>query len=101
DVRAALGESADVARHWYGFSPGGNFEHGTTIPNRLHAVGQLARPDEVEAARQALLEVRSERVRPGLDDKVLTEWNAYLVSALAEAGSVLDEPSWVAAASEI
>ena len=37
DVRTVLGERADVARHWYGFRPGGNFEHGTTIPNRLHA----------------------------------------------------------------
>src|SRR5690606_17555726 len=51
EVRSVLGEAADVARHWYGFGPGGNFEHGTTIPNRLHAVGELARPAEVEAAR--------------------------------------------------
>src|SRR5690606_19741967 len=51
EVRTVLGDAADVARHWYGFGPGGNFEHGTTIPNRLHAVGELARPAEVEAAR--------------------------------------------------
>ncbi|MEO7429831.1 MAG: thioredoxin domain-containing protein, partial [Acidimicrobiales bacterium] len=91
EVRAVLADDADVARHWYGFRPGGNFEHGATIPNRLHAIGELARPAEVEAARAALFAARSKRVRPGLDDKVLTEWNAYLVAALAEAGAAAAE----------
>jgi uncharacterized protein YyaL (SSP411 family) len=99
-VRAVLGDVADAARRWYGFRPGGNFEHGTTIPNRLHALGELARPPDVEAARQRLFDARAERVRPGLDDKVLTEWNAYLVAALAEAGAAAAEPEWVAAAVE-
>jgi uncharacterized protein YyaL (SSP411 family) len=101
DVRAVLGEDADVARHWYGFRPGGNFEHGTTILNRLHALGALARPDDVEAARAKLFEARAERIRPGLDDKVLTEWNAYLIAALAEAGAAAGEPGWVDAAISI
>jgi uncharacterized protein YyaL (SSP411 family) len=101
EVRSILGDGADAALEWYGFEPGGNFEHGTTIPNRLHAIGSLDRPPEVEAARQALFEARSQRVRPGLDDKVLTEWNAYLVSALAEAGAAAAEPAWVDAAVEI
>jgi hypothetical protein len=101
DVGTVLGEDADVARQWYGFRPGGNFEHGTTIANRLHAVGQLARPDEVESARAALFEARATRVRPGLDDKVLTEWNAYLVSALAEAGAATGETAWIDAAVEV
>ena len=100
EVREVLGEQADVARHWYGFRPGGNFEHGATIPNRMHARGELARPPDVEEARQALFEARATRVRPGLDDKVLTEWNAYLVAALAEAGAATGERAWVDAAVE-
>jgi hypothetical protein len=99
-VREVLGDQADVARRWYGFRPGGNFEHGTTIPNRLHARGELQRPADVEAARAALFDARTRRVRPGLDDKVLTEWNAYLVAALAEAGAAAGEPTWTAAAVE-
>ena len=99
-VREVLGDDASVALDWYGIRPGGNFEGGTTIPNRMHARGALARPPEVEAARQRLLDARSQRVRPGLDDKVLTEWNAYLVAALAEAGAAAAEPAWVEAAVE-
>jgi uncharacterized protein YyaL (SSP411 family) len=99
-IRAALGDAelADAACAWWGVGSGGNFEHGTTILNRLHARGVLARPEPIEAARARLLAVRSERVRPGLDDKVLTEWNAYAVAALAEAGAALGEPTWVDAA---
>jgi uncharacterized protein YyaL (SSP411 family) len=100
EVRAVLGPEADAALAWYGFRAGGNFEHGTTIPNRMHARGDLARPDDIERARQALLDARSRRVRPGLDDKVLTEWNAYLVAALAEAGAAAGEPAWIDAAVE-
>ena len=66
----------------------------------MHARGELARPPEVEAARQALFDARAQRVRPGLDDKVLTEWNAYLVAALAEAGAATGEAAWVDAAVE-
>jgi uncharacterized protein YyaL (SSP411 family) len=99
-VREVLGDAAGEAMAWYGITSGGNFEHGTTILNRLHARGELARPPAIEAARVALLAHRAGRVRPGLDDKVLTEWNAYAVAALAEAGAAAAEPTWVAAAVE-
>ena len=100
-VREVLGAHADDALEWYGIRDGGNFEHGTTIPNRLHAVGSLARPDGIEQARIALLDARARRIRPGLDDKVLTEWSAYLVAALAEAGAAMGTAEWVDAAREI
>src|SRR5690606_25228540 len=100
EVRAVLGDAAPAALDWYGVTEQGNVEGGRTILNRLHAVGELARPADVEAARQALLEARAQRVRPGLDDKVLTEWNAYLVAALAEAGAAIGETTWVTTAVE-
>ena len=101
EVRAVLGDAAPAALDWYGVTEQGNVAGGRTILNRLHAVGELARPADVEAARQALLEARAQRVRPGLDDKVLTEWNAYLVAALAEAGAAIGETTWVTTAVEI
>jgi uncharacterized protein YyaL (SSP411 family) len=56
------------------------------------------RPPEVERARAALFEARDRRVRPGLDRKVLTEWNALWIAALAEAGAATGEQAWVDAA---
>ncbi|MDP8993335.1 MAG: thioredoxin domain-containing protein [Actinomycetota bacterium] len=84
------------AAEWYGVTRGGNFE----ATNILHRPvrGDLLRPPEVEAARQRLFRVRQERVRPGLDDKVLTEWNAMFVSSLAEAGAALGRDDWLEAA---
>jgi uncharacterized protein YyaL (SSP411 family) len=53
---------------------------------------------QLEQAKVKLLEVRSTRVRPHLDDKILTSWNALMISAFAKAGQILDEPRYLAAA---
>jgi len=42
--------------------------------------------DLINSARQALFRVRDERVRPGLDDKVLTSWNGLMIKGMAMAG---------------
>jgi uncharacterized protein len=77
---------------WFGITEEGNFE-GTTILRR--PVGApLDGPVAVELGRRKLFEARSARVRPGLDDKVLTEWNAMYASALAEAASATGTKEW-------
>ena len=96
---AGLIEHLDEVLQWYGIVEGGNFE-GASIPNRLHARGQLERPPHIEAARQALLHDRGFRPRPGLDDKVLTEWNALMVAALAEAAAATGRADWLGSAVE-
>jgi len=96
DLREVCGADADAAVDWYGVSSRGNWE-GTNILER-HVRGDLLRPEPVERARMALFTARGQRVRPGLDHKVLTEWNALMLSALAEAASATGDPLWVAAA---
>ena len=81
---------------WFDVTPGGNFE-GATILRR--PVGDpLVGSDLVEEGRRRLLAARSARVRPGLDDKVLTEWNAMYASALAEAAAAAGRTDWATAA---
>ncbi len=92
ELRDALGEDADVAITWFGATAQGNFvdpHHPAPGLNVLEDRGE--RPDEAAQARirSRLLEVRELRVRPGLDDKRLTSWNALMVTALAEAGAAL------------
>ncbi|MCE9607852.1 MAG: thioredoxin domain-containing protein [Planctomycetia bacterium] len=53
---------------------------------------------ELSAARAKLLAVRTKRIPPGLDDKVLTSWNGLMIDAMATAARVLGEPRYLAAA---
>ena len=85
-----------AAAQWYGASAGGNWE-GTNILWRSR-FGEIARPPEIEDARRRLFERRQGRTRPGLDGKVLTEWNSMGVAALAYAGRAFGQEAWVAEA---
>ncbi len=83
---------ADALMGFFGVTEEGNFE-GSTILHR--PVGRALMGNEaVEAGRAILAEARDHRVRPGLDDKVLTEWNAMYASALAEAAAGTRNPEW-------
>jgi uncharacterized protein YyaL (SSP411 family) len=76
-------------------TPGGTFEHGASVLQRL------AEPDDrdrYERVRTALLAARAARPQPGRDDKVVCAWNGLAIAALAEGGALLDRPEWVAAA---
>jgi uncharacterized protein YyaL (SSP411 family) len=92
ELRAVLGDRATDAIAYFGASDAGNFE-GTNV---LEARGP--EPPDRDEIRARLLEVRSKRVWPGLDDKRLAAWNALTISALAEAGAVLEREDYVDAA---
>jgi uncharacterized protein len=97
-IEEALGaELARAAIEWYEVSADGNFE-GVNILSRLQHRGELIRPPHIEEARRRLFEVREGRRRPGLDDKVLTEWNALMLATLAQAAAAMQRDDWLAAA---
>jgi uncharacterized protein YyaL (SSP411 family) len=79
-------------------TPAGNFEGH----NILNCLIPLPRSDEDEARlaalRTKLLAARGMRVRPGLDDKILADWNGLMIAALTNASLMLAEPSWLASA---
>ena len=96
EIIDALGkeDAAFFVRH-YGVTEEGNFE-GRSILNNL-ARSERSGEDEARLAslRTALLTVRDRRVRPGLDDKVLADWNGLMIAALVNAGIAFDEPRWI------
>jgi hypothetical protein len=85
-----LARIAPEALDYYGASPEGNFE-GRTIAT-------AAGPEPPAESRARLLDARSRRIRPGLDDKVLASWNGLAIAALAEAGPALGRADFVEAA---
>jgi uncharacterized protein YyaL (SSP411 family) len=107
EITTVLGpELADTFNYVYDISPGGNWE-GHNIPNSPKTLEQNAKllkttPEALAAklseAKRKLYDVRAERVWPGRDEKILTAWNALMISAFAQAGPLLDEPRYTTAA---
>ncbi len=100
EIRDVLGtDDFALFAEVYDVSADGNFE-GHTILNRLNAIE--LRDDETEARlaemRAKLLARRAGRVRPGFDDKVLTDWNGLMIAALANASEAFGKPEWIEAA---
>jgi len=93
EVREVCGSDADAAIAWYGVTGAGNFEGASILHRPVR--GDLLRPDDVERARQALFARREARVRPGLDDKVLTEWNGLMLATLADAAMATGKSDWL------
>jgi uncharacterized protein YyaL (SSP411 family) len=88
-------EDAAVFAAHYDVSLQGNFE-GRTILNRLkHLPRSMEDEARLAPMRAKLLAVRERRVWPGLDDKVLADWNGLMIAALANAGVLLEEPAWL------
>ena len=56
--------------------------------------------ERLAASQQKLYAVRSQRVWPGLDDKVLTSWNGLALAAFAEAARILPRPDYIQAAQQ-
>ena len=112
EIEQALGpDAADFALQ-YDVTAGCNFE-GHNILNRLnHLPRSMGEGSHIGAGSQRslddaarfsmlrgkLLEMREKRVRPGLDDKVLADWNGLMIASLVNAGVILDAPEWLAMA---
>jgi uncharacterized protein YyaL (SSP411 family) len=94
EIREALGEEADTFMRIYGVSDEGNWEGRNILNLRLAE----ALDGRIAAARATLYQLRSKRIWPGLDDKVLTSWNGLMLAAFAEAGQTLGRPDYIDAA---
>jgi len=107
-------QMAELFKYRFGVEPDGNVHHdphgeftGKNILYVRHTIEETAQnfhlSEETVKAQLAkavpqLLEARSKRIRPHLDDKVLTAWNGLMISAFAKAAQALDEPRYLIAA---
>jgi uncharacterized protein YyaL (SSP411 family) len=76
----------------------GHAGEGAQLPDADYLLAQKRRADKVTrlaGLRQQLLAARASRVRPGLDDKVLADWNGLMIAALVNAGVMLQQPQWI------
>ena len=95
-----------VVARYFGVTEAGNFadhSHPDPLPdlNVLSVADPALSEAErvlLESAKARMFELRSHRVRPHLDDKILTSWNGLMLGALARAGAVLGEETFLAAA---
>ncbi|MBD2748171.1 thioredoxin domain-containing protein [Microvirga sp. BT688] len=96
EIRDVLGEEdAAFFAKVYDITEEGNFE-GHNIPNRLiSGEAPPAVEERLSAMREKLLERREIRIRPGLDDKVLADWNGLMIGALVRAAPLFGRPDWI------
>jgi uncharacterized protein YyaL (SSP411 family) len=106
EIEAVAGQpAAEWFCHRFGVEPDGNVRNdphqeftGKNILYQAHAEEDPARLAAILETSHKLLAARSRRVRPHLDDKVLTAWNGLMISAFAKAGAVLADSTYVDAA---
>jgi uncharacterized protein len=103
DVRALLNESEfAIVDRYFGFDRAPNFEGHAWNPIVAASIDDISsamnlQHDEVmkqlTSAKSKLFASRAARVRPSLDNKILTSWNALMISGLARASRALDDSS--------
>ncbi|MFW2338662.1 MAG: thioredoxin domain-containing protein, partial [Acidimicrobiia bacterium] len=103
ELLETTGSAGEAAAAVFGVTKEGNFEGMNHLQQVVSLEEVAARFDtpvasvanDLEEAKAKLLVRRSERVRPGLDDKVVTAWNGLALRAFAEAGVVLGEEQYL------
>ncbi|MHA6249013.1 thioredoxin domain-containing protein [Pontibacter sp. CAU 1760] len=94
ELKAILRDEEPLFSKYYHATAAGNFEHGRNILHRRISDEEFAKEnqldlevlqDMVQNWKSKLMEVRATRIRPALDDKILTSWNALMLKGLADA----------------
>ena len=101
EIETLLGPDARRFCEIYDVSKLGNWEH-TNILNRLNVLDFLDQDteDSLSRNRSVLLQHRNNRIRPGFDDKILTDWNGLMIASIAQCSQVFDRNDWAKLARE-
>jgi uncharacterized protein len=104
EIRKYLGDDPGLFLSYYSCEENGNWEHGLNILRKsLNDVDFSEKYDisgdqlsaVIEVYKNQLFTVRSNRIRPATDDKILTCWNALMISALTDAAKAFNKPFWL------
>jgi uncharacterized protein len=107
-------EEGELFCRVYGVIPDGNWRDPTSASELKTNILFLPRPineaygtegikmddlrDRLASSRKKLLARRGDRIRPHIDDKIMTDWNGLMIGSLAYAGKALNEPRYLEAA---
>ena len=104
EIDSILAEDAKLFSDFYNVSKSGNWEHGKNILFKKGSDEKFADRKQLalstlrmtlEKGKQSLLSARSKRVRPGLDDKILTSWNGLMLKGYIDAYRTFDDEKYL------
>jgi uncharacterized protein YyaL (SSP411 family) len=107
EVEKELGKDAEIFSDYYNITDSGNWEHGNSILLRNETEEEVAKRFDISvselnniigAGKIKLMKIRGARVKPGLDDKVLSSWNALMLKGYSQAYRVFDDEAFLHAA---
>ena len=106
EIKEILGRDADTFCLFYDVTDGGNWEGKSILCNNVNlssvafqaGISEDQLRQNLDSNAKKLLDVRSKRIAPGLDDKVLTSWNALMITAFAKGYRVTNEKKYLDAA---
>jgi len=105
EIIAILGADAEVFCIYFNITDDGNWEEEhTNVLIRRNSDDMIAEQlgmtaddlhDGIQQSKQKMLEARSKRVRPGLDNKILASWNGLMLKGLCDAYRVFDQEEYL------
>ena len=104
EVINLLKEDGQLFCDYYTISDSGNWEQGNNILYRIDEVNELLKKysideksleEKISASKKILFTERQKRVKPGLDDKILTSWNALMLKGFIDAYNTFGEKDFL------
>lgn len=92
EIKEILGNDAELFCLYYDVTDGGNWEGNSILCNNINisavafhfGISEDKIKEILTSCSEKLLHVRSKRIMPGLDDKILTSWNSLMITAFAK-----------------
>ena len=104
EIEKALGADAAIFSAYYNITAEGNWEHGKNILLRHETDEATAKRlgitvneliAKIDAAKEKLMKIRNTRVKPGLDDKIISSWNAMMITGYVDAYRVFNDETFL------